>query len=59
MNPGDYLTSSAKFPGYAMKATRSGQIIGTALVRTSRSRGFGSFTAIGRRQRAKVLHLVR
>ena len=29
--PGDYLTSSAQFPGYAMKATRSGQVIGQAL----------------------------
>lgn len=28
---GDYLTSSKLFPGYAMKATRSGQVIGQAL----------------------------
>ncbi len=28
---GDYLTSSKLFPGYAMKATRSGEVIGQAL----------------------------
>ncbi len=28
---GDYLTTSAMFPGYAMKAVRSGQVIGQAL----------------------------
>ena len=28
---GDYLTTSAQFPGYAMKATRSGSVIGQAL----------------------------
>ena len=32
IQPGDYLTSSAQFPGYAMKATRSGNIIGMSLV---------------------------
>ncbi len=29
--PGDYITSSEKFPGYGMKATKSGQIVGVAL----------------------------
>ena len=29
--PGDYLTASSKFPGFAMKATRSGNVIGTAI----------------------------
>ncbi|HYF05400.1 MAG TPA: hypothetical protein VEA59_04475 [Patescibacteria group bacterium] len=28
---GDYITSSAKFPGYGMKATRSGVVIGQAI----------------------------
>jgi hypothetical protein len=28
---GDYLTTSEKFPGYAMKATRSGRVLGQAL----------------------------
>ncbi|MDE2312232.1 MAG: hypothetical protein KGJ93_04085, partial [Patescibacteria group bacterium] len=28
---GDFLTSSAEFPGYAMKATRSGYVLGRAL----------------------------
>jgi len=28
---GDFLTSSAQFPGYAMKATRSGYVVGMAL----------------------------
>jgi hypothetical protein len=31
IKPGDYLTASIQFSGYAMKATRSGQIIGQAL----------------------------
>jgi hypothetical protein len=31
IKPGDYLTSSAQFPGYAMKATASGYVIGQAL----------------------------
>ena len=31
IQPGDYLTSSSLHPGYAMKATRSGKVIGTAL----------------------------
>ncbi len=29
--PGDFLTSSASLPGYAMKATRSGKVIGEVL----------------------------
>ena len=29
--PGDFLTSSARLPGYAMKATRSGYVLGQAL----------------------------
>ncbi|MCL5667136.1 MAG: hypothetical protein M1383_05205 [Patescibacteria group bacterium] len=31
IKPGDYLTASKNFPGYAMKATHSGQVIGQAL----------------------------
>ncbi|HVY68237.1 MAG TPA: hypothetical protein VHA30_05075, partial [Patescibacteria group bacterium] len=31
IEPGDFLTSSALFPGYAMKATRSGYVLGQAL----------------------------
>jgi len=31
VQPGDYLTSSAQFPGRAMKATRSGMVVGQAL----------------------------
>lgn len=31
IEPGDFLTSSAQFPGYAMKATRSGYVLGQAL----------------------------
>ncbi|MDE2312255.1 MAG: right-handed parallel beta-helix repeat-containing protein, partial [Patescibacteria group bacterium] len=31
VEPGDFLTSSAQFPGYAMKATRSGYVVGQAL----------------------------
>ncbi len=31
VKPGDFLTVSATKPGYAMKATRSGQVIGKAL----------------------------
>jgi hypothetical protein len=38
IRPGDYLTSSELFAGYAMKATRSGQVIGQAL------EGFSSAT---------------
>jgi len=31
IKPGDYLTTSATKPGFAMKATRSGQILGRAI----------------------------
>jgi hypothetical protein len=31
INIGDYLTTSDKFPGFAMKATRSGKVLGQAL----------------------------
>ena len=31
IEPGDYITSSKQFPGYGMKATHSGQVIGQAL----------------------------
>jgi hypothetical protein len=31
IQPGDYLTSSASMPGYAMKATHAGTVIGQAL----------------------------
>ncbi len=36
---GDYITSSAKNPGYGMKATKSGRVVGVALENLTQSSG--------------------